>query len=321
VEQPEDHPAEVIASRHHVEREWSGGGRFGEGRLGAWAAVLALLVVGCSYGWSAWNERAQERARSGAVQVTVEAPLPFSADRGAAKGIVRLRNDGPLGVSVLSLAVDSDGLRLGSLNLPALVPPSGTRLLAVRLELDCTAAHPERAARSVVMRTRTADREQHERSVTVQGLPSIVEQMRRQECDPAVLPVAEDIAMAYAGIISVSEGRITTRVLVINDRPKPVTIRSVSAVSGWPLLDPGPSSRLPLTVPAHRKAPLDLRWDVSTCVRSQSGRFSSGLHLQLVSLPAVSGNLPAPTTEELAVLEPGIDYTRDFFRAYGEVCP
>jgi hypothetical protein len=74
-------------------------------------------------------------------------------------------------------------------------------------------------------------------------------------------------------------------------------------------------------VPAHARAPLDLRWDVSTCVRSQSGRFSSGLHLQLVALPELNGNRPAPTTEELAVLEPGIDYTRDFFRAYAEVCP
>ena len=47
-------------------------------------------------------------------------------------------------------------------------------------------------------------------------------------------------------------------------------------------------------------------------VRSESGRFSTGLHLQLG---------PPSGSEELAVLEPGIDYTRDFFRLYSQVCP
>ena len=307
--QPEPHAAEVIQSDHRADRDW-----FAPRHrwLGSALTVFALLAASAAYGWNAWTEAAEQRARTGAVQMAVEAPLPFSADSGAAKGILRLRNDGPLALSVLTLSFGPGGLRLISENLPLWIRAGSDRLVVVRIELDCTALREETVARSVLLRARTVDGQERIRSVPLKVLPSILAGVRREACDPPVLPLAEDLALAYAGITQVADGRITTRVLARNDRDAPVTIAGISAVSGWPPLDPAASTQLPVTVPGHGKIPLDLGWDVSRCVRSQSGRFSSGLHLRLG---------PPANAEELAVLEPGIDYTRDFFRRYGELCP
>lgn len=307
--QPEPHAGDVIASGHRADRGWLAP----EHRwLGSALTVLALLAGSAAYGWNAWTEAAEQRARTGVVRMAVEAPLPFSADSGAAKGILRLRNDGPLALSVLTLGFRSGGLRLVAENLPLWIRPGGDRLVVVRIELDCTALRADTLARSVLLRARTVDGKERIEPVPLEVLPSILAGVRREACDPPLLPIAEDIELVYAGITEVSGGRITTRVLARNDRALGVTITGISAVSGWPPLDSSASTRLPVTVPGHGKLPLDLGWDVSRCVRSQSGRFSSGLHLTL--------GAPA-STEELAVLEPGIDYTRDFFRRYGEVCP
>lgn len=300
---------EVIQSAHRTDRDrpapWPGW-------LGSAVGILALLAVAGTYGWNAWSDAAERRARSGQVSMQVEAPLPFSADSGAAEGILRVRNDGPLALSVLTLGLRPRGLRLVTENLPLWIAPGRDRLVVVSIEMDCNANREVTTARSVLLRARTVDGQERIRSVPLQVLPSILAGVRRQVCDPPVLPLAEDLTLAYAGITDASDGRITTRVLAVNDRAAPVIIAGLSAVSGWPVLDRARSSPLPLTVPARGKLPLDLAWDVSRCVRSQSGRFSSGLHLELGG--------PADT-EQLAVLEPGIDYTRDFFRRYGELCP
>ncbi len=306
--QPEPHDTDVIQSGHADRGAPMSGYRW----LGNVLTVVALLAGAAAYGWNAWTDAAEDRARSGQVSMEVEAPLPFSADSGAAEGILRLRNDGPLALSVLTLGLRPVGLRLVSENLPLWIGPGRDRLVVVRIELDCNAHRTETTAQSVLLRARTVDGQERIRSVPLQVLPSILAGVRRQVCDPPVLPLAENLALAYAGITDVSDRHITTRLLAVNDRAVPVTIAGISAVSGWPALDPARSSRLPLTVPAHGKLPLDLAWDVSRCLRSESGRFSSGLHLLLG---------PPAGTEELAVLEPGIDYTRDFFRRYSEVCP
>jgi hypothetical protein len=308
VAHPEPHHPDVIQSGHADRGSPTSAYRW----LGSALTAVAVLVGAGAYGWNAWTDAAEERARSGQVTMEVEAPLPFSADSGAAEGILRLRNDGPLALSVLTLGLRPVGLRLVSENLPLWIGPGRDRLVVVRIELDCRAHGSETTAQSVLLRARTVDGQERIRSVPLQVLPSILAGVRRQVCDPPVLPLAEDLALAYAGITDVSDGHITTRLLAVNDRAVPVTIAGISAVSGWPVLDPTRSSRLPLTVPAHAKLPLDLAWDVSRCLRSESGRFSSGLHLRLG---------PPARTEELAVLEPGIDYTRDFFRRYSEVCP
>ena len=310
--QPEGQPAEVIESAHQADRGRRSTPSPGQGRLGSVFAVLALVAAVVAYGWSAWSESADERARSGQVSVGVEAPLPFSADSGAAEGILRLRNDGPVALAVLTMSFRSDRLRLVTENLPLRIDPASNRLVVVRFELDCTAKEARTTARSIQLRARTADKQESIRTVRVKGLPAILDQMRQQECEPPVLPLAEDLTFSYAGITEVTGGHITTRVLIANDGDAPVSVMEIRAVSGWPRLAPASSSDLPVTVPANSKLPLDLGWDVSRCVRSQSGRFSSGLHVRLG---------PPVNSEELAVLEPGIDYTRDFFRRYGEVCP
>lgn len=305
----EPHATEVIQSGHRTDREslatrhrW----------LGAVLMVLAVLAGSAAYGWNAWTDAAEQRARTGEVSMQVEAPLPFSADSGAAEGILRLRNDGPLALSVLTLGLRPVGLRLVTENLPMWIAPGRDRLVVVRIELDCNVDRDAMTAESVLLRARTVDGHERVRSVPLKVLPSILAGVRQQVCDPPLLPLAEDLTLAYAGITDVSDGRITTRLLAVNDRASPVLIAGVSAVSGWPVLDRTRSSRLPVTVPANGKLPIDLAWDVSRCLRSESGRFSSGLHLELGA---------SPHTEQLAVLEPGIDYTRDFFRRYGEVCP
>ena len=280
--------------------------------LGPVAAVVALVVVAGSYGWGAWTRAAEERSRTSAVEVSVEAPLPFSADGGAAEGILRLRNTGPLALSVLTLDLRPSGVRIVSENLPLWVGADRDRLVVVRIELDCAAPRSRTTARSVQLRARTVDGKERVQSVRLDVLPTILASLRREVCDPPLLPVADDVSFGYAGIIDVNNGRITTRLLARNERAVPVTITRIRAVSGWPALDEAGSSRLPVTVPAHGSLPLDVAWDVSRCVRSESGRFSSGLHLELGD--------PA-RTEQLAVLEPGIDYTRDFFRRYAEICP
>jgi hypothetical protein len=304
-----DPQPDLLVSSHEDERL---GTRPRPGWAGPLAVLLALAAVLGSYGWGVWTDAAEQRARTGTVRMQVEAPLPFSADAGAAKGILRLHNDGPLALSVLTLGLKPAGVRLVSENLPLWIGAGRDRLVVVHIEMDCTAAREETTARSVLLRARTVDGNERVTAVRLTVLPKILDSVRRQACDPPVLPVAEDLTLSYAGITDVSDGRISTRLLARNERPEPVTITRISAVSGWPVLDPAGSSPLPVTVPAHGKLALDLAWDVSRCVRSQSGRFSSGLHLEL--------GAPA-NTEELAVLEPGIDYTRDFFRRYAEVCP
>jgi hypothetical protein len=307
VEQPEGQPAEVMQSAHGRD-----GGRLTtfHDRYGSVLGVLALVVVAALYGWSTWHDRAVERERAGTVRVGIEVPLPFSADSGGAEGILRLRNDGPLALAVLSLGFEAEGLRMVSENLPLRVDADSTRLIVVRVEIDCTGETS--TPRSLVMRTRTSDAEEHLGAVRVDALDRIVSDLRHDACDPPVLPIAEQLSIAYAGITKAADERITTRVLVRNERDTPVTIVRISAVSGWPPLDSFASSNLPMTLPPHSRRTVDLAWDVSQCVRSESGRFSTGLHLQLG---------PPSGSEELAVLEPGIDYTRDFFRLYSEVCP
>ena len=310
--QPEGQPAEVIESAHRVDRGGRSTSSPDQGRLGSVFAVLALVAAVVAYGWSSWSEAGDERARSGEVSVGIEAPLPFSADSGAAEGILRLRNDGPLALSVLTLDFRPGGLRLVTENLPLWIRPGTDRLVVVRIELDCTAPRGLIATTSMQLRARTVDGQERVRPVTLEVLPSILAGIRRQACDPPVLPLAENLSLAYAGITDASGGRITTRVLAVNAGDTSLTIVRISAVSGWPALDPDASSRLPLTVPSHGSRPLDLGWDVSRCVNGQSGRFSIGLHLELG---------PPESIEEVGVLEPGIDYTRDFFRRYGEICP
>ena len=307
MEQPEAQPAEVMQSGHHRD-----GGRITSfhNRFGSVLGLLALVAVAALYGWSTWHDGVVERERAGAVRVGIEVPLPFSADSGGAEGILRLRNDGPLALSVLTLGFQAGGLRLVSENLPLRVDAESTRLIVVRVEIDCTG---ERATPgSLVMRTRTSDAQERVRVMRVEALDPIVTNLRRDACDPPLLPIAEDLSIAYAGITKAADERITTRVLVRNERDTPVTIVSISAVSGWPALDLTASTPLPLTLAPHSRRTVDLAWDVSQCVRSESGRFSTGLHLHLG---------PPSGSEELAVLEPGIDYTRDFFQRYSEVCP
>ena len=307
--QSEPHDAEVIQSEHRADRDWSAPRHRW---LGSAVTILALFAGAAAYGWSAWSEAADERARSGEVSVGIEAPLPFSADSGAAEGILRLRNDGPLALAVLTMRFRSDRLRLVTENLPLRIDAASNRLVVVRFELDCTASGAQATAGSIQVRARTADKTESIHAVRVRGLPAILDQMHQQECEPHVLPLAEELTFSYAGITEVTGGHITTRVLIANDSDAPVSVAEIRAVSGWPRLDPASSSDLPVTVPANAKLPVDLGWDVSRCVRSQSGRFSSGLLVRLG---------PPANSEELAVLEPGIDYTRDFFRRYGEVCP
>jgi hypothetical protein len=279
-------------------------------RYGSLLGVLALVAVAAVYGWSTWHDREVARKRAGTVRVGIEVPLPFSADSGGAEGILRLRNDGPLELAVLTLGFRAAGLRLVSENLPLRVDAESSRLIVVRVEIDCTGETS--TARSLVMRTRTSDAQERVRVVRVGALDPIVSDLRRDACDPPVLPIAERLSVAYAGITKAADERITTRVLVSNERDTPVTIVRISAVSGWPALDPVASSLLPVRLAPHSRRTVDLAWDVSQCVRSESGRFSTGLHLQLG---------PPSGSEELAVLEPGIDYTRDFFQRYTEVCP
>jgi hypothetical protein len=279
-------------------------------RYGSVLGVLALVAVAVVYGWSAWHDRQVERERAGTVRVGIDVPLPFSADSGGAEGILRLRNDGPLPLGVLSLGFQAEGLRMVTENLPARVNTASTRLVVVRIEIDCTGETS--TPRALVMRTRTSDAQERLGIVRVDALDTIVSDLRRDACDPPVLPIAEQLSIAYAGITKAADELITTRVLVINERDAPVTLVRISAVSGWPSLDPATSSPLPMTIPAHSRQKADLAWDVSQCVRSESGRFSTGLHLQLG---------PPSAGEELAVLEPGIDYTRDFFRLYSQICP
>jgi hypothetical protein len=307
VEQPEAQPADVMQSGHRGD-----GGRVitFRNRYGSLLGVLALLAVAGVYGWSTWHDREVARERAGAVRVGIEVPLPFSADSGGAEGILRLRNDGPLELAVLTLGFRAAGLRLVSENLPLRVDAESSRLIVVRVEIDCTGETS--TARSLVMRTRTSDAQERIRVVRVDALDPIVSDLRRDACDPPLLPIAERLSVAYAGITKAADERITTRVLVSNERDTPVTIVRISAVSGWPALDPVASSLLPVTLAPHSRRTVDLAWDVSQCVRSESGRFSTGLHLQLG---------PPSGSEELAVLEPGIDYTRDFFQRYSEVCP
>lgn len=307
MEQPEGQPAEVMQSGHR-----SDGGRLTgfHNRFGSVLGLLALVAVAAVYGWSTWHDGEVERERAGTVRVGVEVPLPFSADTGAAEGILRLRNDGPLALAVLTLGFRAAGLRLVSENLPLRVDAGTSRLIVVRVEIDCTGETS--TPRSLVMRTRTSDAQERVRVVRVDALNPIVSDLRRDACDPPLLPIAEQLTIAYAGITKAADERITTRVLVSNERDTPVTIVRISAVSGWPALDPVASSPLPVTLAPHSRRTVDLAWDVSQCVRSESGRFSTGLHLQLG---------PPSGSEELAVLEPGIDYTRDFFRRYSEVCP
>jgi hypothetical protein len=195
-------------------------------------------------------------------------------------------------------------------NLPLRVEAGSDRLIVVRVEIDCTGETS--TPRSLMMRTRTSDAQERLRTVRVDALDPIVSDLRRDTCDPPLLPIAEQLSIAYAGITKAADERITTRVLVSNDRDTPVSIVRISAVSGWPALDPVASSPLPLTLRPHSRRTVDLAWDVSRCVRSETERFSTGLHLQLG---------PPSGSEELAVLEPGIDYTRDFYRLYSEVCP
>ena len=307
VEQPEAQPADVMQSGHHGD-----GGRLTafHNRFGSVLGLLALVAVAAVYGWSTWHDREVERERAGTVRVGIEVPLPFSADSGGAEGILRLRNDGPLALAVLTLGFKAEGLRMVSENLPARVDVASTRLVVVRVEIDCTGETS--TPRALVMRTRTADAKERLRVVSVAALDSIVSDLRHDACDPPLLPIAEQLSIAYAGITKAADELITTRVLVSNERDTPVTIVRISAVSGWPALDPLASSSLPVTLRPHSRRTVDLAWDVSHCVRSESGRFSTGLHLQLG---------PPSGSEELAVLEPGIDYTRDFFRLYSEVCP
>jgi hypothetical protein len=307
VEQPEAQRAEVMQSGHRGD-----GGPLStiHNRYGTALGVLALVAVAAVYAWSIWHDRVLERERAGAVNVRVEVPLPFSADSGGAEGILRVRNDGPLPLSVLTLGFQAPGLRLVSENLPLRVDAESSRLIVVRVEIDCTGETS--TTRSVVMRTRTSDKQERLRAVRVDALNAIVSNLRRDACDPPLLPIAEQLSIAYAGITKAADERITTRVLVSNERDTPVTIVRIAAVSGWPALDPDASSDLPVTLAPHSRQTVDLAWDVSQCVRSESGRFSTGLHLLLG---------PPSATEELAVLEPGIDYTRDFFARYSEVCP
>lgn len=309
MEQPEAQRPEVMQSGHRSD------GRpltTLHNRFGSVLGILALAAVAAVYGWSTWQEGVLERERAGAVRVRVEAPLPFSADSGAAEGILRLRNDGPLRLSVLTLGFQAAGLRLITESLPLRVDAASSRLVVVRLEIDCTDVDVASTPRSLVLRARTSDAQERISVVRVDALATIVPDLRRDACDPPLLPIAEQLSVAYAGIIKAADERITTRVLVNNERDTPVTILRISAGSGWPTLDLVASSPLPVTLAPHSKRTVDLGWDVSQCVRSESGRFSTGLHLQLG---------PPSGSEELAVLEPGIDYTRDFFRLYSEVCP
>jgi hypothetical protein len=307
---------EVLASDPAPERGRSSSWRAGSAPRRTWlgpaAVATALAVVAGSYGWGVWSRAAEEQSRTGAVEVSVEAPLPFSADSGAAEGILRLRNSGPLALSVLTLDLRPAGVRIVSENLPLWVGADRDRLVVVRIELDCSAPRRHTTARSVLLRARTVDGRERVETVRLDVLPTILAGLRREVCDPPLLPVADDVTFGYAGIIDVADGRITTRLLARNERSVPVTITRIRAVSGWPALDAAASSRLPVTVPAGGSLPLDIVWDVSRCVRSESGRFSSGLHLEIAA---------PERSEQLAVLEPGIDYTRDFFRRYAEICP
>ena len=223
-------------------------------RYGSVLGLLALVAVAAVYGWSTWHDRAVERERAGTVRVGIEVPLPFSADSGGAEGILRLRNDGPLALAVLTLGFQDAGLRLVSENLPLHVDAESTRLIVVRVEIDCTGETS--TPRSLVMRTRTSDAQERLGVVRVDALDSIVSDLRRDACDPPVLPIAEQLSIAYAGITKAADERITTRVLVSNERDTPVTIVRISAVSGLagarPLRVLVPAGDAPATQPADR---------------------------------------------------------------------
>src|SRR5215210_6558070 len=177
VEQPEAQPADVMQSGHR-----SDDGRLTRfhNRYGSVLGLLALVAVAAVYGWSAWHDRAVEREQAGTVRVGIDVPLPFSADSGGAEGILRLRNDGPLALSVLTLGFQADGLRMVSENLPARVDVASTRLIVVRVEIDCTGETS--TPKSLVMRTRTSDAQERLRVVSVAALDSIVSDLRHDAC-------------------------------------------------------------------------------------------------------------------------------------------
>jgi hypothetical protein len=180
-------PPEVMQSGHRND-----GGNLTriETRYGSRVGILALVVVVAAIGLSLRHQGAVERQRAGAVRVAVDAPLPFSSYAGAAEGVLRLRNEGPRALSVLTLDVESGGLRLVTENLPLRVAADGAQMVGVRFEFDCAVGHPRSTPGSVIMRARTADAREGARAVRIDALPPILMKLRHHACEPPLVRLA-----------------------------------------------------------------------------------------------------------------------------------
>jgi hypothetical protein len=274
------------------------------------ALYVALALALGAAGAQSLVHDAEQRARTGRVQLAVDAFVPFGGGPSGWSGLVRIQNVGSDPVSVLGLDLPAPVVVLDLYRVPIRIEGRASGTVTMRLRLDCTAEATSHPAPTIEVLTRTVHRQARAEQVAFPALTALVSQLEREQCGSQSGPVSDRVTLTYEGS-ELRRGALVTRVLARNADPSPVDVIAVTGSTGWPGVVRTQPPALPATVPAGGAVQLELQWDVAACPHLQPDGVVSSLRMVLIS-PAV---VPLVETVDL-----GAPFARDFFRYYQRAC-